>query len=218
MDETIVSLRQQDKITDEEYYSYWYFRELQKEGFIERIVHQPEIKLFPSISFEVNRFGKNGQPVKSGSKCIFREETYTPDFAIYWTEKAVNLFAYEKDHIIEGYIFHARRTQKGLLSLFDAKGTYSVPGQNNMHSASTFPIKSKIVYHLYGHVVNKFVPFDIKDRGKIKEGMFTKTFTPNAYAFRSKVKGKGYLKCYCTVKTLKEYLNERYHLEALSNR
>ena len=174
------------KISKEEEAFGWYLEELQKEGIILRYEHHPKtFELIPAV--KCYYYDESARKNKFKEKHWLYNDTYTPDYLIVWNQdylnKAYCFIATNKLCLLmaEYYInpslmfFIANEYESSYendttehRTWIDVKGTFA--GKNNL-SASTFPIKQKMMMHLHGIYVQKIV---------IPE-FFKTTFTPEKY-------------------------------------
>ena len=182
------------KSEEELYFSYW-LDEAVGVGLVRKYKYQPlPFVLSSEVGFPTKERGK-----KEKKNLLLRDHGYQADFLIVWTFKAVSigLCKHVKRPEDTGmFLFQEKNSE--LYSVIDTKGSFS-----RNYNDLNFPINQKWVYSKYGIFVQKVIPFG---SGAISNCMFTKTWTPQKYAFRPKVKGGGFLKNQCEVKLLNEYL------------
>jgi hypothetical protein len=201
----------EDLDTKEEIHFAWYLEELKAEGYILGYQNHP----YTFILSEQVKFDCIKQPIpkKAEPRTEVREllpkNTYTPDFAIYWTKKAEGVFFEKIGSTSEGIAmsqsavaldkntpfwtywnttnFPSHFTMLPSLdgaydiSLVDVKPDVAKRFAKNISSIYTFPIEQKWVMEKYGIFVQKIVA-----EGK-KTCLFAKTFTPNRYLTNDKI-------------------------------
>ena len=188
--------------SDEEKYFLCWAEEAKEAGLVRRIKYQP--KPF-TLCEPVKIVSHTGAKGKEHRFHLLNEHIYTADFLLEWEPLATEIGMVRSllNSTSKGKAyFNCNQRKDGLLySVIDTKGSYS----ENVNDIR-FPLNQKWVYAKYGIYVQKVVPFG---NGAVDSCMFTKLWTPRAYAFRpmAKIKGK-FLKNQCIVRTLKDYLNE----------
>ena len=162
-----------------ELYFSWWINQLIEARYIESVEYQPEPF---SLSGQVNVDRFEPYKKKEGGKYVPEEilagHIYTADVLIYWTQKAINLFAFP----LEGDLRKKKnRSFLQLLCQQDSVGKWFSfievkPSfdQNNMTRLAK--INQKWVFEKYGIFVNIVIP----------EKHFEKTFTPTRYFYTDK--------------------------------
>lgn len=188
--------------TSEELHFAWYLEELKEHGYIVGYDSHPyTFELFKGMNFTAIA-NKNQLPKTKSANVKEREllpkNTYTPDFAIYWTKKAEGIF-YEligfNTNVVIDYDtpFLIYKDYPGLarncgidylfqypegsvvVSLVDVKPAVANRFAGNLSSIYTFPIEQKWVMEKYGIYIQKVIA-----EGR-KTCLFAKTFTPRRY-------------------------------------
>lgn len=185
-----------DYRSDEEVYFQWYLDDLIEAGFIDKYNYESEeYQLFDQLKLPWMEQKKT--MVKSREFEALKPSKYTPDFNIYWTEKAKGIFvngpaSIEKPFFAGSEFLNFTDQPK---SVIDVKGSAKSRGKKNS-SAITFPLKQKLMWLVHSIYVHKAVP----------QELFEKTFTPMRYLYTDKNGSKRKIKW--DVKTVYEY--EKY--------
>lgn len=171
---------------DERYFEWW-LDELVKAGYIKSYNRSLSYELVPKAYMPIL---KEKPTVKEPDRLILEAQYflhpvgYTPDYDIYWEQKAIGIFVVDIDELNiskkETTYFLGQKTELGLYSCTDVKPIF-FRAQNS--SSITFPIKKKIMWDKYKIYVNKVIPIG-------KEELFCKTFTPDRYLYQDKVPNK----------------------------
>ena len=184
------------EMSDEERFFAAWLDEAMKEELVEDYKYQPTpFKLSPEITFPEQK-GK-----KITKNLLLNDHEYQADFLIHWGIKAfeIELAKHIGNNQIST-IFEYQMIGGKPSSVIDVKGAF---GQNK--NDQRFPLNQKWVYSKYKIYVQKIVPFG---SGAMKKCLFTKTWTPKAYAFRNRKDGKGHLTVYVDeVRMIDEFLN-----------
>lgn len=190
-----------------ELYFFYYFEELQTQGFIEEFWYEKEsFKLSESIHESYLKQLKT--KIETSEELLLRECTYTPDFTVRWLKKAANVF------YLDRYVATNNRSnimfRLGFKTNDDLMGYYEVKPMNEskLDSSKEFPTLSKWIYNKYSILVQKVKPFDSNGKGCL----FEKTFTPHKvldteiYARDCKYGFKGQSKIKYNIVTLEQFL------------
>lgn len=167
-----------DVDSKEEKYFEWWLDELVKNGYVKSYNRCNSFQLIPKAYIPVLK----RKPLKSEPNRLVLEAqhflhplSYTPDYDIYWEEKAIGLFVFSIDELFVSEktqpYFLGQKTDLGLYSCVDVKPIF-FRTQNS--SSITFPLKKKMMWNKFGVYVNKTIPIG-------KEELFCKTFTPERY-------------------------------------
>lgn len=181
--------------TTEELHFAWYLEELKEHGYIVGYDSHPyTFELFTGMKFRAiankNKLPKT-KPPNVEDRELLPKNTYTPDFAIYWTKKAHGIFIEEAglfpvmDYETPFFTYGSAGTSNLLeeiapidtfdISVVDVKPAVANRFAGNLSSIYTFPIEQKWVMDKYGVYVQKVIA-----EGK-KTCLFAKTFTPRRY-------------------------------------
>jgi hypothetical protein len=175
-----------------EMYARWYFEELIEHGFVKRINREAETMLV--LPKQTHYKVKHNKVKKDTADRItlLPDISYTYDFRVIWTKKAVNIFT---EIYVEGapfmfdvppFISHLIKIDdvNEFVSYIDVKPHAAAAkfGGGNLASFYTFPFVQKFLMHKYGLYINKMVPTNTGKHG-ITTCMFAKTFVPNRYLF-----------------------------------
>lgn len=161
---------------------------LKKEGYVLQIERSPSFLLCDPVT---NNYA---QQLKRGSKAvqqvITKGHSYTPDFKVWFTDKAIGKFIW-----VDGT---SEKWARNLMVAHKADGGWSAyievkPDFDRRGSTSKAVNDMKWVYQKYRIFVNLFRP----------EHVFNVTFTPQEYLKTSKGKVK---KLRYKVRSLKQYL------------
>lgn len=195
--------------SNEEIHFAWYLEELKEHGYILGYQSHPfTFELGRPMKFECVKLPL---PKKANPSLQEREllpkNTYTPDFAIYWTKKAEGIFfekvgvkdRYGEPHVVldkkTAFLTHwsmgavASRHLEMLprledqydISVVDVKPDVIKRFAKNASTVHTFPIQQKWVMDKYNIYVQKVVA-----EGKMT-CLFARTFTPNRYLTNDKL-------------------------------
>lgn len=173
-----------------EMYFRWYCEELQQHGYLESFEREPETFLItPGINFKREKHFKV-KPNELEEFELFPKRTYTYDFRLIWTKKAINIFTEILD--FDGYFVFGMPTfvshrinlngQIKIVSYIDVKPHYAAVafGGGKMKSYYTFPYVQKSLYIMKGLYINKIVPIHTGKHGR-STCLFATTFVPNRY-------------------------------------
>lgn len=174
-----------DKVdSDEEVYFIWWMEELYQAGYIEMYERSRTYQL----STPIKRDYLHKMKTKSVDRIqhVMHGAEYTPDFKIYWTPKALNVF------ITKFHTFDKKETifycEEDLTSIIEIKGMFD---RNNMIRLVTTNIKWMFdKYRVFVHLVK--MPKLFKD-----------TFTPERYLKTNKSQSSRSIKW--KIKTMEEY-------------
>lgn len=180
------------KVNKEEGYFYDWLLELKSRGYIHKIFIQQTYQLYESVEFPFIREKKLKKSTKVESYVgkVLNPLVYTPDFVIYWNQKARGKFVFLTGDTIpeaitstlqrmffgrcgrETVLYDEGKETQYIETVIEIKGTFAA---RHNSSAITFPIIRKIMFQERGIFVNKVMPMH-----KTK-GIFAKTFTPLTY-------------------------------------
>ena len=175
--------------SDEEVYFSWWLDELQAAGLIERYTYNEDVFL---LSDKVDNTYQEQlkTKVKDKSENLIKKHIYTPDFAIYWNDKAKGIFFGEGKQSNYPFIL-----VKDSISYVETKGDFDF---NNM--TRLFTVNQKWLYDKEKTYINL-----LKISSK-KNSFFDKTFTPKMYTIANKSKQKR--KLHYKPKILNSYLTQ----------
>jgi hypothetical protein len=173
----------------------WYCEELQKHGFLKRFEREAETFIvLDSIDYQREKHYKT-KPNTHERINLFRETTYTYDFRLIWTQKALNIFT---EIITPGgsfvfgipiFISHYITINgvEEIVSYVDVKPHHSAAqfGGGKMASYYTFPFIQKYLYLTKGLYINKIIPTHQGKHGRTTN-LFATTFVPNRYLYTDK--------------------------------
>lgn len=143
-----------DYDSDEEFAFYFWLKEAQEHGLIERVRYQPRtFELSPRQSVFYQK--KLKVKYKRTEKFLFYPHVYTPDFD-FWIIDDCMLNTFVSSRFLG--------TKKILI---DVKGVYA------KHDSKSFPINQKWMFDNYGYYVEKIIP----------KRFFKKTYVPEACRF-----------------------------------
>lgn len=162
---------------EEEYFS-WYLDELIKEGLIKSWCRPDTI----TLAQNVKAWSQKGK-AKPKQLVLLRDQTYTPDFKVWWTSKAVEmgivteLVTGDSDHYPESYStpFMANSEDKQLVSYLEVKGGFTEHDESRIYS-----ILSKWTYQAHGIYVQRVVI------STAPNSIFAKTFCPVRFLLTDK--------------------------------
>lgn len=173
----------------EELYFSWYLDELKKAGYIQIYESQPEsYVLSPPIYFEYNKRLKT--KTKTIVKKLAQEHIYSPDFSIWWSQRARGIFFYNIEYRsdLKAIPFVANNQE----SVVEIKPIFD---QNNM--TRLFTINQKWVYQKYSTYIQKIIPVKL----------FERTFTPQKYLLTDKTNKQRKLKY--QPRTLNDFISQK---------
>jgi len=182
--------------SEEERLFYLYIEELKGEGFIDEFdYHVESFSLSDKVGY--NWMKKMKTKEKEMESTLLQPHIYTPDFSIFWNEKAYGIFYCD---INDGKIKldsvpFVNNIDEGMDkgSFIEVKPAFDM---NNMQRL--FAINQKWVYKEHGVYVQKVIPV-----GK-KNCLFAKTFVPQKAMLTPKTKKPKKYKF--EVKSLNEFL------------
>ena len=172
--------------SDEERYFLWYLFDLHNAGYIENIERGVSLELIPKVISIVPKFGKYGQVLKSKTMIALGNKSYTPDYVVTWTHKALTDLLIS-DKLLHSPFYAAGEVKK---TYFEIKPIHD----GNGISKREFKTTQKIAYHTLGIYVELIIP----------QKIFEKTFTPSRYLFTDT--GRQKRKINWEVKTLEQWL------------
>lgn len=167
---------------------YW-VSALRKKGYVSSVRRSPSFLLCDAV---VNNYA---QQLKRGSKSvqqtITKGHTYTPDYIIIFTERALGKFVWDIESSDRWYrnLMVGHKTQDGIMAYVEVKPDYD---RNNTTAKAVNDMKW--VYQKYRLFVNLFKPND----------RFEKTFCPEEYIFTQRGDKR---KLHFKPRTISEYLN-----------
>lgn len=189
-----------------EMYAEWYFQELLEAGYISRWEREPETL---TVEYGLKRYrvvyAKKSTKIEEYN--LLPEITYTPDYIVYWAEKAHGIF-YEnvKDQNQFNAPFLSNSITRIQYSYIDVKPTSAVSQRTGrVGSSRSFPLIQRMLMGR-GIYVQKMVPIPMAGSG-ITIAAFTKTFTPKRYLFTDG--GGKPRKINFPVRTMSTYIAER---------
>jgi hypothetical protein len=177
---------------EEQYFELW-LDELLFHGYIDNYVYQPEAyKINDVVEYGILVHMKTKD--KLVSKTLLRAREYTPDYHIFWNEKAKGIF-YQNLGEIEN-------TRPIMIANKDVT-TLDVKGTHNQHSSwGIFEANRKDVWEKYCVFVEKVTPI-----GK-KACLFGLTFTPSDLPmWQKRDPSKKYAWVKWPVRTIKEFVD-----------
>lgn len=159
----------------EELYFSWFLDDLKKYGYVSKVEYQPAPKvIFPQTNIGWTQKMKTKDVRKTHN--IFSEITYTTDFKIFWTEKALGLFVNDGTPCINRPYFMGLDIDDFLQEYtteVDVKGNHSLGQSKKNFSQYSFPFKQKMCFSYLGIYVQKVIP----------QKLFADTFVPERYFF-----------------------------------
>lgn len=205
-----------EKSSSERYFEYW-LDELKEEGFVKNYIREHKTYV---LADKRTYFKERKLKTKTllEEKTLFNHITYTPDYYIEFTERALKYFIHETPFEEKDTIPNEKGELKSLL-FFNSK--LRVEGENiytvlvdvkppasairfsgSLGSSREFPIKQRMMFDVHNLYVNKIVPTGTKN------SLFYETFLPKRYKLTDRTKkprklSEIELKC----KSLKEFLN-----------
>jgi len=176
---------------EEEFFNMW-LDELVEAGYIDKYVYQPEsFKLNEPVCYKIHK--KLKTKTKIIEKTLMQAREYTPDYTVYWNEKAKGILYNNLDEEIESRpIFFAQND----ITILDIKG------KHNQHSSwAVFEAARKDVWEKYGIFIEKIQPI-----GK-KTCLFSKSFTPkNVPIWQKKDPSKKYAWACWKIRNINQFL------------
>jgi len=180
----------------EEEYFCWYLDELVNMGYIRNWIRAGTIVL----SNNVKAWSRKGK-AKPKPTVILRDQTYTPDFKIYWSSLAIGKFVTEivpedSDNFPESYStpFLCNFEDRTPVSYIEVKGGFTEHDESRIYS-----ILSKWAYQSHGIYIQRVVV------STAPNSIFAKTFCPSRFLLTDKTMKPRKLKFFA--KTLTEYLS-----------
>jgi len=158
----------------EELYFSWYLDDLIKHGYVSKYELQPPAHvIFPRITIAWMEEMKT--KLKINEHPVLQEGTYTTDFKIHWTKKALGVFcnggASKRRPYFMGVQSHDFLEEYE--TEVDVKGDNTSANVRGNHSMITFPLKQKMLYTAKGIYAQKVIPVKL----------FNDTFVPTRYFF-----------------------------------
>ena len=166
--------------SDEEKYFSWYLKELEEAGFVAGWGRPDTIELATNVRVWSKR-GKTPKPT-----VLLRNQQYTPDFKVTWTQKAVDAKLVVElvpdegsDSFPESYAapFMAGLEDKKLVSYIEIKGGFVAHDEGRIYS-----ILSKWTFQLLGVYVQRVSVSTAPD------SIFAKTFCPDEFRLTDKTR------------------------------
>lgn len=187
----------------EERYFEWWLNELIEAGYIKKYVRSESYILVPKSTVPVL---KEKPTKKEPDRLVLESEhllanlSYTPDYDIYWEEKALDFLVANIDELNiskkEKPLFYCHNTELGLYSCSDVKPNFFRAVNS---SSVTFPLKKKMMWEKFNIYVNKVVPIG-------KEELFAKTFTPLRYFYQDQYPNRKRTISQWRARTIKQFL------------
>jgi len=157
----------------EELYFSWFLDDLVEEGYLSEYEYQPTAKtIFPEMNIAWVQKMKTKEVYRKHS--IFSKLTYTTDFKMFWTKKAMGLFVNDGTPCINRPYFMGLDSDEMTgerTTEVDVKGDHSLGQSKKNFSQYSFPFKQKMCFTYLGIYVQKVVPIKL----------FDKTFVPTRY-------------------------------------
>jgi ribosomal protein S18 len=178
--------------SNEELYFSWYLDQLKDKGYVNH--WERNEASYEMTSPIINTYIKPMKRVEDKvlEQTILNGSSYTPDFIIYWEDKAIGIFVSKLDHT-KGKIETPFICQlPELVSVIETKGEFDM---GNMTRLARNNIK--FVYEKHKVFINLI---------KLPS-IFNKTFTPDRYLMTDKTFKPRKLK-YKNVRTLREFITE----------
>lgn len=160
----------------EEMYFTWWLRELIEAGYIDGYSKCDTVNLSFQETKQVLSVTKKGKIVTKDIE-ILDKHSYTPDFYISWTDKAIDVFLNIGVNPEEIFMFEAANDDFSS-SIVEIKPAFD---QNNMTRLAMINVKWMMAHAC--EFVNIIVPVGIPDKGKRqkKKCLFHHTFTPRRF-------------------------------------
>lgn len=176
--------------SNEELYFSWYLDELKKAGYIVRWERNDiSFQLTTGLIWDYIKPMKRVAD-KELTQTLFAPSKYTPDFNIYWEEKAEGIFVTDIGNKVSNKKIETPFISNYGLTIVETKGDWD---QNNMTRLATNNIK--MVWELHEQYVQLI---------KIPS-FFGKTFTPSRYLFTDKTMKPRKMK-YKNVRTISQFI------------
>jgi hypothetical protein len=159
---------------EEEYFS-WYLEELVNNGFASSWKRCDTM----TLASNVKAWSQKGKS-KAKPTVVLRAQTYTPDFEVLWTQKAVDkklvveLVKEESGNLPESYS-HPFITNNDLVSLLEVKGGFTEHDESRIYS-----ILAKWTYQVHGVYVQRVKV------SAAPNSIFAKTFCPSRFLLTDK--------------------------------
>lgn len=195
-----------------EIHATWYFDDLIRLGYLIKYVRESETFICrPKLTYSFHEVLPTKLKEREGS--LFSEITYTPDYKLFWTEKARYIFFEEEFTTIRPRfkygrpLFLAYKEDDNLVTRIDVKPTSNVSKKGGKVSSSgTFGLKQRMIYDAYGIYIHKFIPVPMAGTG-IKVAIFPNSFTPSRYLWTD---GRTQLRTiHFPIITVEEFVNKR---------
>lgn len=155
----------------EELYFSWYLDELVERGFVLKYEYELySFDLFDKQDIDWFELKKTKDVKKSFT--LFNPMTYTPDFKITWSSKAIGVFV--GSHSVKRTVFHPSiddEIEGTVISYVDVKGDVLAHQGSSNYGAFSFPYKQKLMWLKFRIYTHKIVPIKL----------FRDTFTPSRY-------------------------------------
>ena len=158
----------------EELYFSWYLDDLVDQGYVSHFeVQPPAHSIFPRTTITWV------QEMKSKTKLVdspvMQESTYTTDFKIHWTKKALGVFCNGNPCKQRPYFLGVQSHDflEEYETEIDVKGANTSANVRGNHSMITFPLKQKMLYNAKGIFAQKVIPIKL----------FKDTFIPTRYFY-----------------------------------
>lgn len=181
--------------TDEEYYFACYLDELIKKKYVKKYLYEPysmEITEGLKIPYTKIIKLKTKTKIESKEQIVLRGSSYTPDFVIYWTPLAKEVFY--------NLLFTGKQISTPFIANNDGNTDYSIveckPAFDSGNMTRLFINNQKIIWDKYEKFVNL-----IKN-----DELFEKSFVPSAYTNTATGRKK---KINYKVKTLQQFLKQK---------
>ena len=158
--------------SNEEWYFSWWLQELKDAGFIREFEAQPE-PYTTGLEVKQHYYKQLKTKRKAMQSKIMPARVYTPDFKVYWTEAARNIFfrcITEEPSEGKHDLFWGTKDHKGIYSVIEVTPTFD---QNSMTRLATINIS--FVYAMHGDIIT------MAKVGNQARSFFDKTFTPERF-------------------------------------
>ena len=160
--------------SDEELYFAWYLEELEKNGFVEKWVYESKTYTLAEpirYTYTERKISPKKKIVteKVKEKILLEGASYTPDFEVYWTSKADNIFyGYSKGKDLKSFPFVVN---EGRISVIEIK-----PIRERFNMKRLARQNLKWVYDKFKDYIQIVVP----------QTLFEATFTPERFLYTNK--------------------------------
>lgn len=182
---------------DEIYFS-WYLEELKQAGYINGYVRDVAgFQLSDTVKFSWIKEMKTKE--KEQSYTLLHGHVYTPDFVVFWNEKARGVFFVEQGYKAEARekcMFLAQKYNNKLCSYIEIKPSFDMQNMTRL-----FSVNQKWVYDKYKVFIQKITP-----ASRDAKCWFAKTFTPKRFLTTDKSDKLRTIKF--NVTTLEEFVNK----------